>query len=128
MTKTPTPKCLTESQKDLVAVAVGEAVAKIHEEQQSGEKPMTPTPHDSTEMAQRALAYHNCKKEGPAKELGERMDRVETKQQAQQDFINQYLGEQKFKRYAVPLLVGLMGSGLGALVVGLVIKGIQHAR
>lgn len=129
--KTPPPESLTQSQQDLLAIAqerIDEAVAKLQEHNTGEPMRSTPLPGDSAEMARRALEWLYCKQQGPCRGLAETVKEMQKVQQTQQDFINQYLGEQKFKRYALPILLGLMGSSVGALVVGLVIKGMQHAR
>lgn len=88
----------------------------------------TPLPSDSSEMARRALDQMYCKQQGPCRELADTVKEMKTIQDKHTEFINQYLGEQKFKRYVLPIILGLMGSSVGALVIGLVIKGMQHAR
>ncbi len=119
--RTPLPSSLTDSQRELVAVAAEAAAEETIARS-------TPLPHETTKNATRAAAWWDCEKCGPAKTLSDRMDKMEAKQQTQQDFINQYLGEQKFKRFVLPVLIGLMGSSVGAIVVGLVLKGIAHQR
>lgn len=43
------------------------------------------------------------------------------------DVISQYLGEQKFKRFVMPILIGALGSAAGVAIMGLLFKGLLVA-
>lgn len=59
--------------------------------------------------------------------LEERIGEMATTQKEHADFISQYLGEQKFKRFVLPVLVGALGSAAGVGVMGLLFKGLMHS-
>lgn len=119
---------LTDSQKELAAIIVDEL---------EGKTPTVGTPVRSSdsetsmyriaeevEGRSEATRWVRCENHGPAFKLGRRMDTFETVQNRHENFINQYLGEQKFKRFVMPLLIGFIGSAAGVGLMALVFRGL----
>jgi hypothetical protein len=54
--------------------------------------------------------------------MEKRMETVEKVQKDHHDFINQYLGEKRFKRFVMPILIGFLGSSAGAALMALLFR------
>jgi len=75
-----------------------------------------------------------CVKDGPVCDVYKRIEKMENNiegivgvQRRHDDFINQYLGEQKFKRFVMPVLIGFVGSAAGVGLMSLVFRGLLLA-
>ena len=121
-------KELSESDGNLVAVAGAAAAREVLEE-------LTPTigapmHGDSSEhlrlIARDVVSSHERDCHG--------LVRIERWTKEMQDTVNehsdvisQYLGEQKFKRFVMPILIGILGSAAGVAIMGLIFRGFVAA-
>ena len=61
---------------------------------------------------------------GPVCKVTKRLEIMEKSIAEHGTFINQYLGEQRFKRFVMPVLIGFIGSAAGVALMSLVLKGM----
>ena len=111
----------------LVEAAANRAAEKVAAQERARERP-TPQPHDSTEMAGRALAWLECEERGPVFKLsrkidgteyatGKRMEKMEAKVEEHDKIIARFDGALKLSRWLVPMVSSLATS---ALAVGMI--------
>ena len=103
--KTPTPS--SESSERMRAIAREEAY-KVAE---------------TVVVRERPAAQYHCEREGPVAKVSSRFDQFERETKVwrkemtervgkHESFIDQYLGEQRYKRILQPLLIGVIGSAI----------------
>lgn len=130
----PRNRNLTDSQKELAAIVVDQLESKTPP---VGTQQRTSDSGDAYEIAERVVrreeAAHmrNCVKDGPVCDVMKRIDDMEDTVKEvngairrHDDFISQYLGEQKFKRFVMPILIGFVGSAAGVGLMALVLRGL----
>ena len=121
-------KELSESDGNLVAVAGAAAAREVLEE-------LTPTKGvpmhgDSSEhlrlVARDEVSTHerNCHGLGRLERWVREMQKTVDEHR---DVISQYLGEQKLKRFVIPVLVSFLGSAAGVALMVLIFKSIVLA-
>ena len=129
---------LSDTGRELLAI-IDEHVQRIRNERHTQSVAESPGASESSEhiraissqVADGVVTSHklHCLMPGGvlhavADKLEQRMENVEAKQKEQGDFIAQYLGEQKFKRFVLPILIGFMGSTAGVAVMMLLFKAL----
>lgn len=130
----PRSRQLTDSQKELAAVIVDELEGKTPP---VGTYARASDSSDTYDIAERVVrreeAAHmrHCVKDGPVCDVLKRIDDMEESVREvnasirrHDDFISQYLGEQKFKRFVMPVLIGFVGSAAGVGLIALVFRGL----
>lgn len=128
-------KRLSDTDKELIAL--GAKIEREIREDDSDERRRTPSSSfpvagESSEqlrlLIRDEITTHSgrCEK---MKQMEKRMDKTEAKQQEAEAFINQYLGEKRFVRYVMPLVIGVVSSSAAAAVLAMLFRGLmQGAR
>jgi hypothetical protein len=134
--KSPKDSMFTDTQKELLALGaeIGESISKRREEDDDEDEHRSsplgscPAANDSSEhmrlLVRDEIHCHenHCER---MRQMEIRMDKTDKQIVETRDFMNQYLGEEKFIRYAVPLLVGVASSSVMAVVFGLLLKALR---
>lgn len=120
--KTPLPKSLTDSQRELVAVTVEET---LH--QQSSEEiemaRATPKPSETTDMAAEALRWRNCEERGPAEKLWRKVESMEKTMGQLKEEQTKLLAVLGFWKWALPVVAAAVGAF--ASIVGTAVR-LRH--
>lgn len=132
---------LSDTGRELLAI-LDEQVERIRNErhtQSVAEAPGSSESSDhirsiSSEVADGTVTKHSlhCMMPGGvlhavADKLEQRMVNVEKVQKEHGDFINLYLGEHRFKRFVMPILIGFLGSSAGMAMMLLILRAFAHS-
>jgi hypothetical protein len=131
-TREPRDKKLTDTDKDLIAL--GAQIERESREEDSDERrwtPAAPFPAASESSEHLRLLIRDevnqhtgrCER---IRQLEKRMDKVDGELREHRDFVNQYLGEKRFVRYVMPLLVGVASSSVAVLLLTLLFRGLAQ--
>lgn len=110
-------KKISDTDKDLIALGA-ELGATLGSEKGAAVQPSESS--ENLRLIIRDEVREKCKDCERTRNMEQRMQKLENEGQETKAFINQYIGEKRYVRYLMPMLIGFMSSLAGALISALV--------